>query len=434
MMWGSSASHMAERLTKRGASVTRADVSRTLVCKTIVCVCVAGVLAYLFLAHAHRPDFSDFKVYWIAGEKAALHQTVYDVQGHYQFKYSPFIALLWAIPAALLPGTRYHWALLHYAACGAGFALIWYLLARSLAPERAAWLWLMLLFVFGVGLRDELKLGQANLWPFVLVLPAWFTGPRRRNASQIDWTGLAIGAAWACAIQWKLYALVLAPVWLLRGRPQIWLGALAFTLLSLLGAMAAFHGAQFALTEDLRWLRSLTASSEELLVSKYNVSALGTLGRWTAQPGAPPSVWSYAVWLLLAAAWGLELLWAEREAKRRAAPFLRFWSASWAWAGIVVLNPLVWPYWLLLCLPLFLAYVAEATRGGFRHADPIFYAVSLIFIAANFGQNHPIAHAGAALGAVLLLLFDAQRRARTRTAQQLDQLTSLPLTFPSRQR
>ncbi|HEX4351682.1 MAG TPA: hypothetical protein VHZ95_02185, partial [Polyangiales bacterium] len=52
---------------------------------------VIGVVACLFLERDQRPDFSDFSVYWVAGGKAAHHQTVYDVQGHYQYKYSPFV-------------------------------------------------------------------------------------------------------------------------------------------------------------------------------------------------------------------------------------------------------------------------------------------------------------------------------------------------------
>src|ERR1700759_4367883 len=162
-----------ECLTKRRPSSRSASVSAKPAWKYGALAVTFALMLVVFLQPDQRPDFSDFKVYWLAGTKAAVHHTVYDVQGHYQYKYSPFVALLWAIPSTLLPGQRYHWAWLHYAACGCGFALLWWLLARAIDPARAFTWWLFLWIVFGVALRDELKLGQENLWPFLLVLPAW---------------------------------------------------------------------------------------------------------------------------------------------------------------------------------------------------------------------------------------------------------------------
>ena len=87
-------------------------MSRKLVWKLLALAAVACLMLWQWRAPGQRPDFSDFKVYWLAGAKARAHQTVYDVEGHYQYKYSPFVALLWALPHAL-PGTRYQWAVLH---------------------------------------------------------------------------------------------------------------------------------------------------------------------------------------------------------------------------------------------------------------------------------------------------------------------------------
>lgn len=409
------------------------QLSRVLAVRVLALVALAGLLLAQWLDPQHRPDFSDFRVYWVAGQKALDHHTVYDVQGHYQYKYSPFVAWLWGLPHAL-PGKRYHWQTLHYAACGLGFAGVWYLLARALDRKRALWLWLGLLFVFSVGLRDELKLGQANLWPFLLVLPAWFTGPRREPLRRIDGAGLAIGALWAFAIQWKLYALILGPIWLLRRRPYVWLGALGFSVLSLYGVLALAHGSAFAIAENERWVRSLLASSEELLISQYNVSALGIFGKWSRALGVPFGTWAYLVWALLLGVFCVSLFFAERSAAQRDQPFLRFWSASWAWAFITVLNPLVWPYWLLLCVPLFLSYVAETTLRS-PTPDRTFLVVCALFTAANWLQNHSIVHNGASLVAVLVLLFDAGRRARQRKqptrSPGLDEV-ALPYSFTQR--
>jgi hypothetical protein len=403
-------------------------VSRKLAWKLVALAAVACLMLVQWRTPGQRPDFSDFKVYWLAGEKAGAHQTVYDVQGHYQYKYSPFVALLWAVPHSL-PGTRYQWALLHYAACAAGYLALFWLCARLIQRERALWLWLLALLVFSIGLRDELKLGQANLWPLLLVLPAWFAGPRPPGATGLDLRGLAIGAAWGFAIQWKLYALVLGPLWLLRFRPTVWIGALLFTVASLLGALSLAHGWDFAWQENVRWLQSLTASSEVLLVSQFNVSALGIFGKWGAHLGLELGAWAYAPWAMLALVWGAVLFWAEREAARRDAPYLRFWSTSWAWAGIVVLNPLVWPYWLLFCLPLFLLYLDEAAARGLRAISPGVVLVSLLFAAANWLQNMRAVHEGLSFIAVVVLLFDAQRRARRRDVEQLQRVCEVPLSL-----
>jgi hypothetical protein len=371
-------------------------------------------VASVFLSQANRPDFSDFKVYWVAGSKAAEHRTVYDVQGHYQYKYSPFVALLWSLPVAHLPGARYQWAWLHYAASGIGWYALWLMLVRSLDPKRAFWLWLALVAVFSVGVRDELKLGQANLWPFLLVLPAWFVPRRESERRGFDLAGFAIGVAWGLAIQWKLYALVLAPLWLLRRRAQVWVGAVCVTLVTLLLILSLVHGWEFAIAENVRWLQSLTSSSEQLLVSQYNVSALGILGKWSAHAGGSLAGWTYAVWAVLALGWVVALVWAERAAEKHGSRFLVFWSAAWAWAGIVVLNPLVWPYWLLFCAPLFLAYLSEATSSGLGAAGLRFWLVCGVFALMNWAQNYPVVHRGGSLLAVLLLLIDALVRARAR--------------------
>jgi hypothetical protein len=399
-------------------------VSRHNIQKLLALAAVGCLTLVQFRTKGHRADFSDFKVYWLAGAKAVNHLTVYDVEGHYQYKYSPFVAWLWGVPH-LLGGSRYFWALTHYLVCAAGFLALWFVCAHLLNRERRVWLWLIAMLTFSIGLRDELKLGQANFWPLLLVLPAWVSGARAREQRGFDVKGFFIGAAWAFAIQWKLYALVLGPVWLLRKRWSVFAGAIVFTIASLGGALTLAHGSDFAWQENVRWARSLTASSEELLISQYNVSALGVLGKWGQYVGVPFGAWAYALWLMIACAWGLMLLWTERRAQERSAPYLVFWSTSWAWAGIVLLNPLVWPYWLTFCLPLYLAYVHEHSLERGRRPDVVFVAVVTLFLLANWLQNTPLCHAGLSFVATCGLLLDAQRRARRRDGKKLPPFPAL---------
>jgi hypothetical protein len=386
----------------------------------------------LFLDPGQRPNFSDFRVYWVAGSKAAEHLTVYDVQGHYQFKYSPFVALLWALPTHFR--SAYLWSRLHYVATGIGWYLLLYWLARRLDPKRALPLWAAACAVFSLAIRDELKLGQVNFWPFLLVLPAWFAGRRSPDSRGFDAQGFWIGAAWGFAVQWKLYALLLAPLWLLRRRPAVFVGAIAVTVVTLGLAMALAHGPQFALEENLRWAQSLTTSSQELLISQYNVSILGVLGKAARAAGIPFGAWAYLIWLAALALGLVALARGEQAALDSSERLPWFWPASFIWALVAVVNPLVWPYWQLLVLPLFLIYFARGTASSWRGDSATFWLVVACFTITNWFQNTPLVHYGAGLVGIVVLLIDAYRqaRARPRSIEQSDgDLPSSPLSASS---
>jgi hypothetical protein len=286
--------------------------------------------------------------------------------------------------------------------------------------------------VFSVAIRDELKLGQVNLWPFLLVLPAWFAGRRSPEAAGFDLRGLWIGAAWGFAVQWKLYALLLGPLWLLRRRPAVFAGAIAITALTLGAAMAFAHGPGFAIEENRRWVESLTASSQELLISQYNVSALGVLGKIARVIGIPFGAWAYLIWLAILGLGLLALAWGEQTALESNERLRWFWPASFIWALVAVVNPLVWPYWQLLAAPLFLLYFARGTANGWRGDGPMFWAVVAIFTLANWLQNTVIVHYGAGLAGILVLLVAAYRQARARSIEPSDgDVPSSPLSAPS---
>jgi hypothetical protein len=386
--------------------------------------------AGLFLNPNERPNFSDFHVYWVAGTKAAQHLTVYDVQGHYQFKYSPFIALMWALPTHIR--SAYLWSRLHYLATGIGWYALIYAFARLLDPKRALLLWAAAAAGFSVAIRDELKLGQVNLWPFLLVLPAWFAGRRPPQSREYDWAGFWIGMAWGFAVQWKLYALLLGPLWLFRRRPQVFVGAIAGTLSTLVFAMAIVHGPKFALEENLRWFASLTASSQELLVSQYNVSILGILGKAAHLLRLPFGAWAYLIWLATLALGLLALAWGEQNAYESHARLRWFWPASFIWALIAVVNPLVWPYWQLLALPLFMLYFARGTEHGWRGEGPVFWLVVAVFTVSNWLQNTSFVHYGGGLVGILVLLAGAFHQARGRSIEPTSgDLPSSPLSASS---
>lgn len=394
---------------------------------TALAIALTGAL---FLNPSERPNFSDFHVYWVAGTKAAQHLTVYDVQGHYQFKYSPFIASVWAIPTHL--GSAYLWSRLHYVATGIGWYALIYAFARVIDRKRALPLWAATCAVFSVALRDELKLGQVNIWPFLLVVPAWFAGRRPAERRGFDAHGFWTGMAWGFAVQWKLYAVLLGPLWLFRRRPAVFGGAIASTLLTLGAAMAIAHGPAFALEENLRWFQSLTASSQELLISQYNVSILGVLGKAARVIGIPFGAWAYLIWIAVLALGLLALAWGEQAAAESSDPLRWFWPASFIWAAIAVVNPLVWPYWQLLTLPLFMLYFARGTEVSWRGEGPVFWIVVATFTLSNWLQNTSFVHYGGGLMGILALLAGAYHQQRNRTIEQRDEdLPSSPLSASS---
>jgi hypothetical protein len=181
---------------------------------------------------------------------------------------------------------------------------------------------------------------------------------------------------------------------------------------------ALVHGWTFAVSENLRWLASLTDSSQALLVSRYNVSLLGVLGKAADGFGLSLGVWAYLIWVAVLVAGLWAVVWAERRNPDR---LPLFWSASFAWALVAVVNPLVWPYWQLLAAPLFLIYLARGTDRGWRGDDSVFWPVVGAFTVMNWAQNSPLVHYGGGLVALLALLGDARRRAsRTATATPLE--------------
>jgi hypothetical protein len=264
---------------------------------------IAGFL--LFLGALFRPgswpDFSDFAVFYQAGGKALAHRTVYDVAGHYQFKYAPWTAIVLGAFYSWLP---FFWAsLAHYLGIAALTLAAMRFVSRRAgfvdAPPLRAIGWGLL--VFGVSIRDEWKLGQINLVVLGLLWPAFLAGS---DSKRIKWGALAL----AHAILFKLYACIAIPWFVFRKEWRLlrWTGG--FFLFFFWGAPALFHGPLFATAECGRWLQSLFHSTDELMLSSYNVSLHGWVGRFAGREVAS----------FVAGMAGVGFLWKTwREAARR---------------------------------------------------------------------------------------------------------------------
>jgi hypothetical protein len=137
------------------------------------------------------------------------------------------------------------------------------------------------------------------------------------------------------------------------------------------------------------------------------------------------------LWLALLALGLLALFRAEHVALDSREPLPWFWPASFAWALVAVVNPLVWPYWQLLAVPLFLIYFARGTARSWRGDRPRFWFVVAGFTAMNWLQNYPVVHYGGGLVALLALMIDAYRQARGNALGSADDELRAPLSASS---
>ena len=355
------------------------NIRRVWLLRVVSWAALAAFLAWIFFNHKQRPTFDDFSVYYTAGLKALSHHTVFDVEGFFQFKYAPSVALLFGVTFSQIPIPLS--AYLFYAVSFLGWLALAGFWIRNLAQDtrsREA-LWFAFLLIFGTPLRDELKLGQINLIPLALIsLIAWRDSYR--------WSAWTEGIALSIAIQFKLYVLLLVPFYVWRKEFMQLLIMVLFTLVTNFGVLWSVHGWDFAIAENLAWAQSLTASSAALLYSRFNDSWIGVLGKH----GIPDPL-ILGSWILLVLAF-LAVLWHLRAQPSRK-------NIAFVLVSICILNPIVWPYWMLLTFPAVLWLVNIGVR---QPPSWIWLAIAITGVVGLF-QNQGVANHGGLLVACLML-------------------------------
>jgi hypothetical protein len=355
-----------------------------------------AVLAFLYFAFlASLPALStrwlDFPVYWDAGKKSLLGQTVYDVAGHFQFKYSPLIALLFG---KLFETVTFETASFVFQKT---MLLLWAALFLRFARRDFRVLLFTILF-FGNALRLDLELGQINalvLYLFVLLFGA-LSRPSKWSED------LPFGFVFSFAVQLKLFAVILIPVLILKREwRKLGLGIIFLPLLSI-GGVAVEHGWAFAWAENQAWLRSLTDSTDGLLLSDQNIAALGTFSKIFGL------TLGKVLWLLAGGGFAA-YLWKNRTKSID-------WFRDWLLFAISVFNPLVWSYWILYAMPLLATRFPDFEGAVRRRSRNIrFYgplAALFVFVAFN-GQHARWAWNGGIFTGLALLGYGASRvRAR----------------------
>lgn len=312
----------------------------------------------------------DFPVYWEAGQKAIEGRSVYDIAGHFQYKYSPLIALIFG--GLFKPLGSFETASWVFQK---SMLMIWAFLFWRLAGRRFGILLLLILFFFNA-LKLDLALGQINAVVLLAIYGLFQSLDHPRNSDLFG--DVLFGVIFSLAVQLKLFSLVLVPVLLLLGEwRKLGIGLLLLPVFSM-GGVAIFSGWDFAIGENQAWLRTLMASTDELLLDEQNVGLLGSFGKILGLFLAK-GVWGLGGFAFVF----LLYRWRDRSVA---------WIRNRAIAAIAVLNPLVWSYWILFLVPL-AGEIFSSDRFWKKH-DPrrggggVLRAFALLFVLAAFLSQH----------------------------------------------
>jgi hypothetical protein len=299
--------------------------------------------AVLFLLKINR-DMVDFNVNYAAGDRLLHGETLYRLSDeHYQFKYEPFCAMIYA-PLALLSPTaaRGVW----YVLVLASIAALIYLTARLLpnaagkSDGKAALLAGLVLAKF---LLREIQLGQINAIITALLMLMVFN-LERDDTKRSPGRTVAAGLLWGLATAMKPYAVIFLPYFVLKRRWNVLWPALMALGLTLL-APAAYYGFKGNLAVHEEWIVSLSASTPALFGAQDNVSLLAMLTKWIRNPGL--AQFSY---VLLVPALALVVFFYIRRGRNDGSRAL-IPETFLLLLLIPLISPLGWDYTFLSALP-----------------------------------------------------------------------------------
>lgn len=323
---------------------------------------IFGFYMWLLMRNPLTTRWLDFPVYWDAGKKALLGASVYDVAGHFQYKYSPLVALLFGKIFQSMSFESASWAFQK--------TMLFLWLALFLKFSRRNFKQLLLgLFFFGNALLLDLELGQINAL-VLLLLSLLFTSLEQESSWKRD---LLFALFFSLAIQLKLFCLILIPLLLIqREWRKLALGFLFLPLLSI-GGVAASHGLGFALSENVEWIKSLTQSTDELILSDQNVGLLGSGGKILGL------FLGKSLWFIFA------LIFFAYLIRNRGRSIE--WFRNRLLYAVAVFNPLVWSYWILFAAALFFERVRDLSfPQDYRYR--VLLVLGGIFTLAAFNGQH----------------------------------------------
>jgi hypothetical protein len=307
--------------------------------KTLL-LAAAGIalLAAVFVFKV-RGGMADFEVNYRAGHRLWLGETLYrTADSHWQFKYSPFSAMIYLPLSALpLPAAKAVWFLLVVAAVAAVIALGRKLAIAAGAAKPGPSVFLASLILAKFFLR-EIELGQINAFITALLMGMALLLVRDDDAPSSR-RRTATGILWGLATALKPYALIFLPYLVLKRkwRALAWGGAV---LAATLAVPALFYGIRGNMAVLGEWISSLSRSTPGLLASQDNVSLLAFLMKW--MHGSPAASLVYGAGVALLA--GLTLLFLRGG---RNLPQAAVAESALLLVFIPLISPLGWDYTFL---------------------------------------------------------------------------------------
>jgi alpha-1,2-mannosyltransferase len=252
----------------------------TLRTKRVLLFFGAAVLLFALFWAKGRTAMADFEVNAKAAQRLLAGETLYRTQdSHWQFKYSPFSALLYA-PLSFLPLTAAKgvWFFVVAAAIASLIVLSVRLLGAGGAPP-GAWAIGLASAVFAKFFLRELQLGQINavLTAVLLAMALRLERSRDRRTAGPE---LGAGLLWGLATALKPYAVIFFPYFVLRKRFRALFSGLAVVAVSL-AVPAFFYGFRGLGAVLGEWAGTLSKSTPGLFDTQDNVSLMGLLVKWT---------------------------------------------------------------------------------------------------------------------------------------------------------
>jgi Glycosyltransferase family 87 len=301
----------------------------------LVAVFALALLAIIFYTAQIRHEMIDF-VTWRRAAVRALHaEPLYRLEdGHYQFKYFPFFALVMAPFGALDEDTgKLLWFTILLLLLVT--LLRWSVAAlpdRRLSPSVLSLITIVFMAKF---YAHELVLGQANLPLGALLLAALLALRSDRP--------IAAGALVGLAVFVKPYALILLPWLIVAGGWSAGATAACVVATGLL-APAAVYGWNGNIDLMRGWLRTVSESTAPNLLGNDNVSFAAMWAKWLG----PGSVASGLTWLTVAATLVLVMATLVRRRNVTAPEYL---ECALLMLLIPLISPQGWDYVLLLGTP-----------------------------------------------------------------------------------
>lgn len=298
---------------------------------------VIALCTVLFVVRGRR-GMVDFEVNYEAGNRIRAGETLYRGEdGHYQFKYPPFSALLY-VPVSHLPlnAAKAVWFVIVLGSTLLVFQLS-FLLAR---PEDRRVLLLRIVppLILAKCFLRELSLGQINALITALMLGMILLLARGGNRPSFRREG-ASGALWGVSTALKPYSAIFLPYWVLRRKWLALCAGIVVLALAFLGP-AFYFGFSGNLVVHREWVASLSRSTPSLFGTQDNVSLIAMFTKWTGRPGL-----SGALYLTSVAALALGFLWLMIRGRKVKDPMIL--ESGLLLALIPLISPLGWDYTLL---------------------------------------------------------------------------------------